>query len=175
MEKDSETTPQPDQVNNDAETIEHLNRVIDSLKQKLTVSEGKVAELEETQRQLAESEKSRIDLSLCLKESGNKILIDSNIATKFKEELIAKNRELLAENQALKEKTNKQERKNATLEREVRELKKYTEILGTDIRLMRANTTNEDAMAKLLHDLNDLLKESKQTSSQVILYINNRI
>jgi hypothetical protein len=167
MEKDFELTPQPHPVNNDAETIDYLKGVVEGLKQKLVVSEGKVTEMEEVERQLSESEKSRIDLSLCLKESGNKVLAENKASTKFKDELISKNRELQVENQALKERVNDLLSKNILLEEQLKELRKHTNILDTDIRLMKANTTNEDAMAKLLHDLNELLKTNKKTSNQV--------
>jgi len=176
MEKDPELTPQlMDSVNNDKEMIEYLKGMVESLKQKLIVSEGKVTEMEEVHRQLTESEKSRIDLSLCLKESGNKILAENKASIKFKEELISKNRELQIENQALKERVNALTDKNTLLKAQLKELNTHTAILDSDIKLMKSNTTNEDAMAKLLNDLNNLLKQNKQTNNQVNIYINNRI
>ena len=157
MEKDNESE----------ETIAHLEKQIFNLKQQYEVINGKDIEISELRNQLSGAEKSRMDLSLCLKESSRRILSEAKDSEEFKADIIAKNEKLIAENNSLKGKLNKVMNEKFGLDLQLKEVKKHTLVLDSDFTIMHANLTNEDAMAKLLNDLNNLLRESNQTNSSV--------
>ena len=158
---------EPEKKSFDNTTIDYFKNQIQSLTQKLTIAEGKVHELEEIQKQLSTSEKNRVDLTVCIKESSDKILNDNKNITDFKEKLIEKEKNIISENQSLKEKLNTVSNNKNELESYLNKVDKIINILKSDINILQANKTNEDAMAKLLVSINELFKVTKNNKDTV--------
>ena len=150
----------------DAVTMEHMSNVIHGLNEKLSVANGKLSELEEVRNKLHESEKIRIDLSLCLKESGDKVLSQSLSEETFKAEILNKNKEMLDENHALREELRKVKSEKAALEDELNKSNAKIKTMESDITVLQQNIKEEEATTAVLEKLSEIAKltEKNQVS-----------
>ncbi len=77
--------------------------------------ESKLAEVEQLRKKLTESERTRVDLSQCLKESGSKTLVSAKSDEAFKAGILAKNKALLKEKQELEDQVQALQRERSKL------------------------------------------------------------
>jgi len=126
-------------------------------------------ELKELKRKVSEFEKARIDLSLCLKESGEKILKDDKAREAFKEQLLNQNKDLIQKNQELTLKLEEAENSNLILQSDIMKIKAYIKTLESDINILRANLNNEESLTTALKKLNLIMKEVQNNNRKVIL------
>ena len=134
--------------------------------------EFKESELKEYKSKASMAEKARIDLDLCLKESGEKILNDIKEQEVFKERLTNEKHQILKENQLLNANLKKMESEKTMLESNIKKLNGYIRILESDIKIIKEDLNNEDSMTNALKKLNKLMKSMQEDNRIVILPCN---
>ena len=149
-------------------TIEHLTNTINNLNEKLNLLESKASELDYLRKTAQDSEKARVDLSICLKENANKVLEKTKVETEFKAELIKKNKEAMNEFQSLNERFIKIEQEKSVIKSDLEKTTQYIKVLESDIVTINENIINEEAMAKAMKELNAIIGEIKIKHEQVI-------
>jgi len=155
----------------DPAMIEYLTNVINNLKERIVLLEGRDVELKETRKQLNQSENARNELNCCLKESGNKILSESKLTASFKDTMIMKNKDLMTENRILRDGLQKIEGEKVMLESQLITLKNYVSIVDLEVKTLRDTIASEEDIARLLKKINTLFEESKEKNALVLCFI----
>jgi len=142
--------------------IKHLNTTIKNLSEKILLLQGQAAEVERLRKEVTKSEKIRLDLSSCLKESGNKIAEDVKAEIEFRKELIEKNKEIIEENQQLRMTISELVNEKNNLKARVKEIATRKNIMESNVTILMGKIKNEEVTENILHALEDDLKKVEE-------------
>jgi len=155
-------------------TIEHLTNIINNLNEKLVLLEGKTAELDYLRKNACECEKARTELALCLKEAGNKSIANSKAEAELKEELINKNKKALTDFKLAMEKAIRLENEKRILESDLEKIPEYVKVLESNVKTLKVNMNNEEAMSKTIRSLLEIIKDMEE-KHQAVIYVDTYI
>ena len=163
--------PKPVRNISDEITIDHLNTTIKNLNEKICLLEGKAAEVEELRKEIASSEKIRFDLSSCLKESGKRISVENQAEISFKMELIDKNKEIIDENQKLRQSLKESLNERNSLKSRIKEIMTKEKIMESNVNILIGKIKYEESIEITLNALESNIKELEKKSHMVIFAI----
>ena len=126
-------------------------------------------EIKELQRKIEELQKTRIELSSCLKESGTKILKDKSAQIEFTEKTGKEKEIIIEENRNLKKRITDLENEKIVSASNMEKIMKYINLLEADIKTIKANLNNESDMVNTLKRLNGIIKELQEKNKIVIM------
>jgi len=157
-----ENNPSPDNI-----TVDHLTNVIQNLTEKISALETKLSELNQIRRKLNESEKIRIDLSSCLKESAEKNAQHKENEEKFKAEIIEEKERLIQEIQQLREELQKMTDDKNIFETECLKNKGKIAELDTTLKLQKIDYEDIENMRKNISELEKIIKDLQNENNTV--------
>jgi len=150
-------------------TIEHLTNTIQNLNEKLVLLEAKATEFDQQRTKLADSEKIRIDLSQCLKESSTKILQHNQTEANMKNELIGKQKVISKENQELRKQLNEITDERNSFALQLKELNTHASVIESDIKILKAKMRDQVVLDNNVKVLKEAISESETKHQAVFI------
>lgn len=156
-------------------TIEHLTSTIQNLNEKLVLLEAKATEFDQQRTKLAESEKTRTDLSQCLQESAAKMLQRNQAEANLKNELMEKSERAIKENQELRREVDEVKGERDSFALQVKELAAHAGLLESELKILKAKVRDQVVLESSVQTLKEACKESEEKHRLVISVVTRRL